>query len=96
MSEFIDVFVNGNGENAFSQFDIVLSGEVPFPRREVVFFKHKYWTVLGGFIYLEFCKYLFEQKLVPSSLFNSFTKIKFSLPSIVLQFFIITHTQKDF
>ncbi|XP_033637723.1 uncharacterized protein LOC117298529 [Asterias rubens] len=54
VSEFIDVFVNGNGENAFSQFDIVLSGEVPFPRREVVFFKHKYWTVLGGFIYLEF------------------------------------------
>ena len=65
MSEFIDVFINGDAEDAFSQFDIALNGEIPFPRREVVFFEYRYGVLLGGIIYLEFSKYLFKKSMFP-------------------------------
>ncbi|XP_033637389.1 uncharacterized protein LOC117298318 isoform X2 [Asterias rubens] len=54
ISEFIDVIMNGNAHDAFNQFDIVLSGVIPFPRRELVFFQHEWETSVGGIIMLRF------------------------------------------
>ncbi len=54
VSEFIDVYVNGNAEDEFKQFDIVLSGEVPFPRRDAAFFHLPFLYPVGGLFELTF------------------------------------------
>ncbi|XP_022103294.1 uncharacterized protein LOC110986022 [Acanthaster planci] len=55
IEEFIDVIINGKAGDDFAQFDIVLSGTIPFPRTHAKFFPPLRWGVpVGGFIYLEF------------------------------------------
>ena len=57
IEEFIDVIINGKAGDSFNQFDIVLSGVIPFPRVHARFFEPLRWGVpVGGFIYLEFSK----------------------------------------
>ncbi|XP_071798137.1 uncharacterized protein [Asterias amurensis] len=53
VSEFINVFIDGKAQDQFKQFDFVLRGEIPFPRREAVFFRLQWDIFLGGFIHLE-------------------------------------------
>ncbi|XP_038050728.1 uncharacterized protein LOC119723897 [Patiria miniata] len=52
--ELIDVVTEGIAEDAFEQFDIVLSGKITYPLKDGVYFEKSYTTVLGGFIRLQF------------------------------------------
>ncbi|XP_022100338.1 uncharacterized protein LOC110984441 [Acanthaster planci] len=54
MEEAINVLINGKAGNNFDQFDIVLSGTIPFPKRHATFFEFDWGYPIGGFVTLSF------------------------------------------
>ncbi|XP_038062441.1 uncharacterized protein LOC119732930 [Patiria miniata] len=54
IEEFIDVIINGKADDNFKQFDVVLRGRIPFPRRQARFLRAGWGMLVGGFIYVGF------------------------------------------
>ncbi|XP_046562951.1 uncharacterized protein LOC124271844 [Haliotis rubra] len=49
-SDIIQAIVNGDGGDIFSSFDLTLQGDFSLPRRHVVFFRYRYFIVVGGIV----------------------------------------------
>ncbi len=57
----IDAVTSGKGGDIFQSFDIILSGEYKFPRKELGFETPTFVIPIGGFISLRFSKYSVNQ-----------------------------------
>ncbi|XP_046360096.2 uncharacterized protein LOC124137716 [Haliotis rufescens] len=53
-SEIINAFINGDGANTFSSFDITLQGDFSIPRQPINFFRYKYKFLIGGLVPMTF------------------------------------------